>query len=98
MEPCGGAGILGAGIVGKVLPDSPQQQKAEETISSLSGIFGDALWRSDEVRRGLSIAVKDHAQNLQKPGQQIDLRTAVPALVKAAHGLGSSLQRAVVRE
>ena len=54
-----GLGILGAGIVGKVLPVRRSSRKPKRPSGSLSGIFGDALWRSDEVRRRLTAAVKD---------------------------------------
>jgi ribonuclease Z len=85
--------LLGGGLVGQALPDSPQAGQVKQQLGMVADMVKQATRQSDSIREAASAAVMGAAKSMQDQDQRADLKTAVAALVDVVTAAAGQLQQ-----
>jgi ribonuclease Z len=90
--------LLGGGIVGQALPDSPHKDQVKQTFGAVADMVKQATRQSDHIREAGSAAVMGAAKSMQDQDKRGDLKAAAAALVDVVTTVTGELQKPEVRD
>ena len=93
-----GVQLLGPAIVGQVVPDAAEAERARTAVKTITSTVRAAAWRSDAVRDGAQAAVQRALPALKEAKKDHDFKAAAHSLIDIVGGLGSELQKPEVQQ
>ena len=93
-----GVQLLGAGLLGQVVPDTAQADQAKAALTTITSMVREAAWRSDAVREGAQAAVQGALPALKEAKERHDFKAAADSMVEVGGTLGSELQKPDVQQ
>ena len=93
-----GVQLLGAGLLGQVVPDTAQADQAKAALTTITSMVREAAWRSDAVREGAQAAVQGALPALKEAKERHDFKAAAESMVEVGGTLGSELQKPDVQQ
>ena len=93
-----GVQLLGPGVLGQVVPDGAEAERARTALSTITSMIRDAAWRSDTVRAGAQKAVQGALPALKEAKKDHDFKAAAHSLIDVVGGVGGELQKPEVQQ
>ena len=81
-----GVQLLGPGVLGQVVPDGAEAERARTALSTITSMIRDAAWRSDTVRAGAQKAVQGALPALKEAKKDHDFKAAAHSLIDVVGG------------
>ena len=93
-----GLQLLGPAVIGQVVPDAAEAERARTAIKTITSMVRAAAWRSDAIRDGAHAAVQSALPALKEAKERHDFKAAAHSMIDIVGGLGSELKKPEIQQ